>query len=228
MWHHRKVLRCYVLLPLQSFRTPAYGMGSRFLSQILLTAGLGLDQGAWGAGFKEIPAVRVPPLRKPSMSLLPESAICQVPTSTNDHKSTMRVDLRVINKVYWASGFTNAESVNIRAGLPFDIVSYKLALASYLYKDWVMCWCSCWPSTPLKGVQGAEQRWGTLCLSEGRTGRTGLQILRYSQELILWAKFLYLLISWKALRSFMVTTVSHDQKETSWDQQKLSGKICAW
>ena len=128
MWHHRKVLCCYVLLPLKSFWTPAYGMGSRFLSQILLTAGLGLDQGAWGAGFKEIPAVRVPPLRKPSTSLLLESAIWQVPTSTNDHKSTMHVDLGV-NKVYWVSGFTNAESVTIRAGLASDIVSYKLALA---------------------------------------------------------------------------------------------------
>ena len=82
-----------------SIASPAYKMGSRFLSQILLTAGLGLDQVAWGARFKEIPAVRVPPLRKPSTSLLPESAICQVPTSTNDHKSTMHVDLGV-NKVY--------------------------------------------------------------------------------------------------------------------------------
>ena len=34
---------------------------------------------------------------------------------------------------------------------------------------------------------------------EGKTGRTGLQIVRYSQEPILWAQFLYLLISRKAL-----------------------------
>ena len=41
----------------------------------------------------------------------------------------------------------------------------------------------------------------------GKTGRTGLQIVRYFQEPILWAQFLYLLISRKALKSFMVTDV---------------------
>ena len=38
----------------------------------------------------------------------------------------------------------------------------------------------------------------------GKTGRTGLQIIRYFQEKILWTQFLYLLISSKALKSFMV------------------------
>ena len=47
---------------------------------------------------------------------------------------------------------------------------------------------------PMKGIQGGEQKWGTLC-SGGETGRTGLQIIRYFQELILWAQFLYLPIS---------------------------------
>ena len=42
----------------------------------------------------------------------------------------------------------------------------------------------------------AEMRRSVL---EGKTGRTGLQRVRYSQELILWAQFLYLLISRKAL-----------------------------
>ena len=42
------------------------------------------------------------------------------------------------------------------------------------------------------------------------TGSTGVQIVRYSQELILWAQFLYLLISRKALKSFMVTIVTRD------------------
>ena len=42
------------------------------------------------------------------------------------------------------------------------------------------------------------------------TSRTGLQIVRYSQEPILWDQFLYLLISRKVLKSFIVTTVSHD------------------
>ena len=38
----------------------------------------------------------------------------------------------------------------------------------------------------LKGVQGGEQKRGPLCWTgRGGTGRTGLQILRYYQELIL-------------------------------------------
>ena len=41
------------------------------------------------------------------------------------------------------------------------------------------------------------------------TGRTGLQIAWYFQELILWARFLYLPISGKALKSFMVMTAPH-------------------
>ena len=44
----------------------------------------------------------------------------------------------------------------------------------------------------------------------GKTGRTSFQVVRYSQDLILWAQFLYLLIPRKALKSFMVTTVSRD------------------
>ena len=56
---------------------------------------------------------------------------------------------------------------------------------------------------------------------KGKTGRTGLQTVRYFQELILWAQFLYLPISRKALKFFMVITVPCDQ-------QKPSGKICAW
>ena len=38
----------------------------------------------------------------------------------------------------------------------------------------------------------------------GKTGKTGLQIVRYFQK-ILWAQFLHLLISRKALKYFMVT-----------------------
>ena len=54
---------------------------------------------------------------------------------------------------------------------------------------------------------------------------------QYSQELILWAQFLYILISRKALKSFMVTIVSgvSHEAEASWDQQKFSTKkICVW
>ena len=54
---------------------------------------------------------------------------------------------------------------------------------------------------------------------------------QYSQELILWAQFLYILISRKALKSFMVTIVSgvSHEAEASWDQQKFSTKfLCVW
>ena len=55
----------------------------------------------------------------------------------------------------------------------------------------------------------------------GKTGRTGLQILKYFQEMILWAQFLQLLLSRKVLKSFMVTSTH----ETS---RNLLQKICAW
>ena len=41
----------------------------------------------------------------------------------------------------------------------------------------------------------------------GKTGRTGLQVVRYFQEQILCVQFLYLLISRKAPKSFMVLNV---------------------
>ena len=44
------------------------------------------------------------------------------------------------------------------------------------------------------------------------TGRTAFQIVRYSQKLILLVHFFYLLISRKALKTFMVTIVSHEKK----------------
>ena len=44
------------------------------------------------------------------------------------------------------------------------------------------------------------------------TGRTGLQRAGYSQELTVLARFLYLLISRKALESFMVRTLPSDQQ----------------
>ena len=60
---------------------------------------------------------------------------------------------------------------------------------------------------PLRGVQGGDQKWSTLCSCGGGegTGRTGLHIVIY---LILWTQFLHLLISRKVLKSFMVTTAS--------------------
>ena len=75
-------------------------------------------------------------------------------------------------------------------------------LAIYLYKDYIML-LQLLTSNTLEKVQGGEQTWGPLC--SGKSGWTGLQIVRYSQELILWAQFLHLLISRKPLKSFMVT-----------------------
>ena len=63
-------------------------------------------------------------------------------------------------------------------------------------------------NTPWKQFR-VESRDEALC-ALGKTGRTGLQIVRYFQELILWAQFFYLPISRKALKSFMVTTAPHD------------------
>ena len=63
----------------------------------------------------------------------------------------------------------------------------------------------------LKGVRVGDEEWGILC-SE-KTGRTGLQIVRHFLEKILWAQFLHLLISRKALKSFTMTF--HDQQEPS-------------
>ena len=70
----------------------------------------------------------------------------------------------------------------------------------------------------LKEVQGGERKWGTLCSGKNWPNRS---LDRHFQELILWAQFLYLLISRKALKSFIVTTVPCDQ-------QKPSAKIRAW
>ena len=76
-----------------------------------------------------------------------------------------------------------------------------------------MCCCSCWPSTPLKEFR-EESRNEVLC-SQGKTSSTGPQIVRWSQELILWAQFLYLLISRKALKSSMLTNVPCDYQKPS-------------
>ena len=61
---------------------------------------------------------------------------------------------------------------------------------------------------PLKGVQGGEQKWGTV-LRE-KLAELSLQLVRYFHELILWAQFLFLFISRKTLKSSMWTTIAHD------------------
>ena len=66
-------------------------------------------------------------------------------------------------------------------------------------------------NTPWKELRVEKQKGGTLCSERGggETGRTGLQIVRYFQEPILWTQFLYLLIFRKALKSLMITTAPH-------------------
>ena len=59
-------------------------------------------------------------------------------------------------------------------------------------------------NTPWNKIR-VESRSEALCV-EAETDRAGLQTVRYSWELILWAQFLYFLISRKALKSFMVAT----------------------
>ena len=89
-----------------------------------------------------------------------------------------------------------------------------------------MCCCSCWPPAPLEGAHDGEQKWGTFC--SPKPGRTGLQIVRYSQELIFWAQFLYLLVSRKALKSFMVMTVSHDRQKRHETSRNFLKNKHAW
>ena len=76
-----------------------------------------------------------------------------------------------------------------------------------LYKD-KSCAAATTDLHPPWRCEGREKKWGTLC--SRKTARTGLQIVGYTQELILWAQFLYLLVSRKVLKFFMVQIVSHN------------------
>ena len=69
-----------------------------------------------------------------------------------------------------------------------------------------------------------EKKWGTLC--SRKTAKTGLQIVRYTQELILWAQFLYLLISRKVLKFFMVQIVSHDWQKLHKTRRNSKINVC--
>ena len=89
------------------------------------------------------------------------------------------------------------------------LVNWRLALVICLSVDWTMEPLQLLdPQHPLKWAQGGDQQWGTLCSRE--IGRTGLPIVSYFQEEILWAQFLHLLVSRKALKSFLVTSSEGD------------------
>ena len=66
------------------------------------------------------------------------------------------------------------------------LCSQKLLWAGDWHLASASTWTDSWatattdPQHPLKGAQGGDQEWGTLC--SGKTGRTGLQIVRYFQE----------------------------------------------
>ena len=76
------------------------------------------------------------------------------------------------------------------------------ALAIYHYKDSIRCFYSCWPSlSPERCSEWADMRHSVL--GENLAGQV-FKLLRYFQELILWAQFLHLLLSTKALKSMKV------------------------
>ena len=79
---------------------------------------------------------------------------------------------------------------------------------------------------PLKGGHSGKQKQGICAL--GTTGRTGLQLVRYSQELILWAHCLYCLLSRKVRTFCMVMTVSRDEQKVQETSRKFLEKIRAW
>ena len=83
-----------------------------------------------------------------------------------------------------------------------------------------MCYCSCWFSTTQFKVESRNE----LPCAQGKTGRASLQAVRYFQKPILWAQFLYLPISRKALKSFMRTTVPHDWQRLHETSRNLLGK----
>ena len=79
---------------------------------------------------------------------------------------------------------------------------------------------------PMKEFR-VEIRNRALC-TQGKTGRIGSQIVRHFQEPILWIQFLYLLISRKPLKSFMVVTASLDYQKLHETSRNILEKICAW
>ena len=70
---------------------------------------------------------------------------------------------------------------------------------------------------PLKGVQDGEQEWACLCSGKTWQNRSSD---RYFQKLIVWAQFLYCLISRKALKSFMVMTDPCDEQKSPAKKKK--------
>ena len=68
-------------------------------------------------------------------------------------------------------------------------------LAIYLYKDWITCCCSCWFSTFPESSSGWTAEFRHSVLGGGRGDWKNGSSDTYFQESILWAQFLYLLVS---------------------------------
>ena len=100
-----------------------------------------------------------------------------------------------------------------------EIGTYHLPLQGlthqqpHTYQEFISSWYI-YLASPER-AQGGDQEWGALCA--GKPGRAGLHIVQYFQEKILWAQFLHLLVSRKALKSFMVMSAPRDYF-----------KMCAW
>lgn len=94
-----------------------------------------------------------------------------------------------------------------------------LPSASARIKSWAATAAD--PQHPLEGVQGGDQEWDTLC--SGKTGRTGLQIIR-----IFRGRFyephpcISLYLEKKSIKSVMATSVPRNQQWHSRDQQQPS------
>ena len=112
---------------------------------------------------------------------------------------------------------------NFSQHIPLPTVSYKISLSSYHITFCLQIGTCHLPlhglnyeplqlptfNTPWKEFR-VEIRNEALWIL-GKTGRPGLQIVRYFQKKILWVQFLYLLISRRAVTSFMVKTAHHDK-----------------
>ena len=107
--------------------------------------------------------------------------------------------------VFWTLSFKPAFSLS-----SFTFIKRLLtrAFAICLWGDWTLCCCSYQQDLQHhpRGIQGRD--WGTL--SSRESGRTGLSIVRYFQELISWSQSLYLFMSRESLNPFIVTSAPHD------------------
>ena len=125
---------------------------------------------------------------------------------------------------------------NFSQHIPLPTVSYKISLSSYHI---TFCLQTGTCHLPLQGLNYEPLQLPTFntpwkefrveirneaLWALGKTGRTGLQIVRCFQKKILWVQFFYLLIPRRAVTSFMVKTAHHDKYSPSRDQQKPSAK----